>query len=377
MKRYVTVLELGTSKATLSLASVQKDRTVEIIGFDKLSFPALVEDTFWMEEDHPVMLDWLQHTLYAFEDATNQMIPQIDVGVPLSCVRLLHRHRTFEDNKTQPLTYAESSRYRRKLGAMRLPESLQSVERYWDVHRSGTNVEGYYSDICVTKSYLTHLYRFFRRNGIRLGKVFPSLPTTAYVVMNEAERKGQTLLVDMGGYTTDFLLCNREIPVYMDSVPFGGMHITNEISLAINGSFDESERWKRFASCGCDLAQQKVFCQEVSRWLPLMDRPVPRGEHWTDEARLEVSAYYLLHSAREVLYNIFERVAAQRGTTSGEFYLLIAGGALGTLCGIEKLAAEIFRISGDRVRLLVPDALGFAHPSNAASYAVVQAAAHA
>ena len=229
-----------------------------------------------------------------------------------------------------------------------LPESLQSVERYWDVHRSGTNVEGYYSDICVTKSYLTHLYRFFRRNGIRLGKVFPSLPTTAYVVMNEAERKGQTLLVDMGGYTTDFLLCNREIPVYMDSVPFGGMHITNEISLAINGSFDESERWKRFASCGCDLAQQKVFCQEVSRWLPLMDRPVPRGEHWTDEARLEVSAYYLLHSAREVLYNIFERVAAQRGTTSGEFYLLIAGGALGTLCGIEKLAAEIFRISGDR-----------------------------
>ena len=71
----------------------------------------------------------------------------------------------------------------------------------------------------------------------------------ACAVATEAEKQGGVLLIDMGAGTTDWILYYKEHILCAGSIPVGGEHITNDLSVGLRVSRETAEDLKqRFAS---------------------------------------------------------------------------------------------------------------------------------
>ena len=53
------------------------------------------------------------------------------------------------------------------------------------------------------------------------------------------------VLIDVGGSITNVSVYKNEKVVFNDSIPVGGAHITNDISIGLRISLDEAEKLKR------------------------------------------------------------------------------------------------------------------------------------
>ncbi|MEY2750650.1 MAG: hypothetical protein RLZZ550_621 [Verrucomicrobiota bacterium] len=71
----------------------------------------------------------------------------------------------------------------------------------------------------------------------------------ACAVATDAEKQGGVLLIDMGAGTTDWILYYKEHILCAGSIPVGGEHLTNDLSVALRVSRETAEDLKqRFAS---------------------------------------------------------------------------------------------------------------------------------
>lgn len=68
--------------------------------------------------------------------------------------------------------------------------------------------------------------------------------------LTEEERDLGTLLIDFGGGTTSFAVFYEGALIHTDSIPVGGIHVTNDIARGLSTPIDEAEKLKcRHGSC--------------------------------------------------------------------------------------------------------------------------------
>ena len=96
---------------------------------------------------------------------------------------------------------------------------------------------------------LANLATCIERAGIHLDGFVASGLASAYGVLSEVERGLGVLLIDIGGGTTDLVWVRRDNVQYLASLPFGGNHITSDLSMVLGVPFAAAEELKvRFAS---------------------------------------------------------------------------------------------------------------------------------
>jgi cell division protein FtsA len=112
---------------------------------------------------------------------------------------------------------------------------------------SSLEVEG----LLVTggKAPLGNLASCVERAGIHLDGIVAGGLASSHAVLTAVERKLGVLLIDIGGGTTDLAWVRQDNIQYLASLPFGGNHITNDLSMVLGVPFAAAEDLKvRFAS---------------------------------------------------------------------------------------------------------------------------------
>ncbi len=164
-------------------------------------------------------------------------------------------------------------------------------------------------------------------------------------VMTEEERELGSVLVDLGGGTTDVLVIADGAPLLTAVLPVGGIQVTNDISIVKGVSAETAERIKLDAGC----------C-----WLPLIEEseeviiPGVGGRPPVVIPRSEICEIVQPRLA-EILTMAREKVDSVSRTRqlSGNV-VLTGGGAL--MPGVVELAGEIFGTQA--VRIGVPGSFG-------------------
>jgi len=171
------------------------------------------------------------------------------------------------------------------------------------------------------------------------GLVFSPL-ATALAALEEDEREGGVILMDLGAGTTEVLVIHDGAPCHAEVLPLGGANVTRDLSIGLGVTLADAERLKLdHASVlpGAEDADERHAIRQVGR----------------DEERFVTAR--TLHSivaprVRELLEVAWERAQrsdAARRPAAG--VVLCGGGAL--LPGLPELAAQLF----DRnVRLAAP-----------------------
>ncbi len=164
-------------------------------------------------------------------------------------------------------------------------------------------------------------------------------------VMTEEERELGSILIDLGGGTTDVLIMADGAPLLTAVLPVGGIQVTNDISIVKGISVETAERIKMDAGC----------C-----WLPLIEEneevilPGVGGRPPVVIPRSEICEIIQPRMA-EIFTMIKEKIAPVTRSRQLSGNLVITGGGA-LLPGVVELATEIFNTQA--VRIGIPGNFG-------------------
>ena len=94
-------------------------------------------------------------------------------------------------------------------------------------------------------SSVQNLIKAVNRAGFRVGSLVLKSVAAAETVLTKDERELGVLLLDIGGGTTDILLCIEGAPHYSGVLTVGGGNVTSDLSIVLKIPVDTAERLKK------------------------------------------------------------------------------------------------------------------------------------
>jgi len=164
--------------------------------------------------------------------------------------------------------------------------------------------------------------------------------------LEEDEKQLGVTLVDMGGGVTSFAVFGGGRNVYTDSIPIGGVHVTNDIAKGLSTSIAHAERIKTLHGSAIATGSDDHVMIEVP----------PLGEEDSDENNT-LPRSMLVGVIRPRIEEIFEMIrskieASGAGSYAGKRVVLTGGAS--QLLGVREMAVTML---GKQVRLGRPHAL--------------------
>jgi cell division protein FtsA len=215
------------------------------------------------------------------------------------------------------------------------------------VNMLGVRLEATVHIITAAITPLENIRRCVTRSGYTLGKGSVMLKTLAAAqsVLTEEELQLGSILLDLGGGTTDALVLYDGAPICTVSVPYGGKAVTSDIVLEKGVAFDTAETIKVKAGC----CWETFIGEGRDVIIPGLGGRAPTAITCTElyhiiRARVEEN---LLQVKQAIVKN--SNVNVLLGNI-----VLVGGGAL--MNGIVDLTKEVF--STEAVRVGYPGNLG-------------------
>jgi cell division protein FtsA len=191
---------------------------------------------------------------------------------------------------------------------------------------------------------LLNVKNCIERAGYRLendGMMLKTLAATQAVMTDEELDLG-SILIDLGGGTTDVLMLYGGAPVCTHSIPFGGIRVTNDISMAKGISFETAEKIKLSSGC-CWGNYLEGLDDQSSVLIPgIGGRPPEEISRFELCRIIQPRMEAILTKARQELIGLSENI----DTLSG-YIVLTGGGAL--MPGVFELTQQIFDTNNVRI----------------------------
>ena len=202
----------------------------------------------------------------------------------------------------------------------------------------GIRIEAWVLLVSVSKTAKQNIEKCVERAGYNVADMILKSLAAARSVMTQEERELGSILIDLGGGTTDVLVLYDDAPLCSCSIPIGGQMVTNDIAIVKGISAETAEKIKKDAGC----------C-----WEPLLDTeeeimiPGVGGRPPEIVTRQEL-CQIIQPRVQEILEMVRDKLAllAEGKQLSGNI-VLCGGGAL--MPGIVDLTSEIFNTSAVRI----------------------------
>ena len=197
--------------------------------------------------------------------------------------------------------------------------------------------------ITASKTACSSITQCVTQSGLGLRKIMLKPLVAATAVVHEDEMETGSVLIDLGGSSTDVIVLNKGAPVFSASVPVGGNLVTNDIAMVTHISNSMAEKIK-IEKGACMVSEQNMNDEVV---LPGIGGKAP--ELITKAQLCEI----IQPRYAEIFTLVRHEVIRNSGLkTLGGNIVLTGGGSL--MDGVVDLCKEIWRT--DSVRLGVsPD----------------------
>ncbi len=213
--------------------------------------------------------------------------------------------------------------------------------------------------IIANGEYIAELQKTLRYAGINIdGLILETLATSNIVLMPEEKQNG-VLLIDVGGGHTDISVYKDSRLEFYDTIPVGGDHITNDISLTFDISSDEAEKLKR----QYNLAIMAMIANNHDVKL--------NSRNSNSQEIVKCSDIVQVIEARiKEIYQIIKKIISDNRLTSKIESMVITGQGISNIAGVEELAMLTLKI--DNVRICSPKLINIIKPQHTTVYGMVR-----
>ncbi len=359
MSNIIVGLDIGTSFVRAVIGEVIDENTVEIIGTAKrpslgLRNGVIVNRENTMECIKSVIEEAEQKAGYEVFSCITGIGGQQVQGMNAKGMVAVSSH----GKNDREVTPADVERVLEAANAVQIPMDramlhvipqnyiVDGVSGYKDpVHTIAVRLEAEVHIVTASRTAIQNITVCVERSGYQLDRVMLKTLAAEEAVVGAEEKDLGSILIDLGGGTTDIMVIVKDAPVCTCSIPIGGNLVTNDIAIVKGVSTATAESLKVESGC----------C-----WLPLVGEneeviiPGVGGRDPELTTRAELCQIIQPRMA-EILTMARDEVIHRTNLSqlSGSV-ILTGGGAL--MSGVVELTEDVFGTSS--VRIGIPEKLG-------------------
>lgn len=341
-ERIIVGLDIGSTKICTVIGEVPGDGVLDIIGEGTVPSDGLRKGVVVNLER---TIASVRQSVAAAERVAGVSVGSAWLGVAGSHLKAFTSHGMAAIRRGQEVTRADLERTIENARAVPMESNMEVLhvipqEYVVDgndgikdpVGMSGVRLEVDVHVVAGAQGPLANLRRCAEDAGVGVDGLAVQALASGLAVLNEDEQDLTTLLIDIGGGTTDVGVFRRGVPVHSAVIPLGGDHVTQDISQLLRIPPDEAERVKRRHG----VAQPELADREVVL-------EVANPSYTASLSTFEL-AQVIKPRVVEILdlvkQNIEQRLGALELTAGN---VVVTGGA-SLMPGLEALAAERFRL---------------------------------
>ena len=347
-KRYISVLDIGTSKVLALIGEVQDDNEIHIVGLGQSVSRGL----------RAGMVTNIDATVQAIRQAVNEAelmadtkITHVTTGIAGNHIRSLNSQGVVKI-KDGEVTQADIDRAIETAKAVNIPPDhkiLHAVVQDYiidtqlgvrePIGMSGVRLDTRVHIITGASTAVQNIQKCIERCGLKVDEVMLQPLASGQAVLTEDEKDLGVCVIDIGGGTTDIAVYTNGAIRHTSVIPVAGDLITKDLSQALRTPHDAAE-------------YIKIHYGVVSPEMEGLDEMIDRKPR-------QVSRKVLAIVIRERIREILEVVASELRKSGFPKEVLTSGivltGGTSMLSGIEELAEEVFELP---VRIGIPQEMG-------------------
>lgn len=207
--------------------------------------------------------------------------------------------------------------------------------------------------------YIEGIQKALRYANLKIdGLILETLATSNIILMPEEKQNG-VLMLDVGGGHTDISVYKKDKLEFYTTLPVGGDHITNDISLTFDISTDEAEKLKRQYNLA--LVSMITNNHEVK----LTSKAVASNDV------IKCSEIVQVIEARiKEVYQLVRRMLQEKGMITGISTVVLTGQGISNIVGAEELAKRTLKINN--IRVCSPKLINVIKPQHTTVYGMVR-----
>lgn len=341
-ERIIVGLDIGTTKICTVIGEIASDGVLDIIGEGTVPSDGLRKGVVVNLER---TIASVKQSIAAAERVAGVEVKSALIGVAGSHLKAFTSHGMAAIRRGQNITDADVERTIENARAVPLEANMDVIhvipqEYVVDgqdgikdpVGMSGVRLEVDVHIVASAQGPLQNLKRCAKDAGIEVEGTVVQALASGLAVLDDSEKELTTMLIDIGGGTTDVGVFRHGNLADSDVVPLGGDHITQDISQLLRIPPEEAERVKKKYGVAIPELADRDIALEVA--------------HPNYTASL--STFELAQVIRPRVVEILDMVKSRIEQRMGALELLagnvvITGGA-SLMPGIEQLATERFRL---------------------------------
>ena len=272
MSTFIVGLDIGTSFIRCAIGELNEENKVEIIGLAKSPSQGLRNGVI---VNIDAAMNVIKETVEAAEQAAGVEVTSVYTaigGAQIESINSKGQIGVDQSGKNRSLEISKSAKDRVIEASKFFPISpdkklIHVIPQEYIIDgtpgfKNPIGIMGVRLEVCahlVTASVtaLSNIDQCIRRAGYE--RRYTMLKTLAEVdaCMYEDEMEVGSILIDLGGGTTDVIVLNKGAPVFTASIPVGGNMVTNDISVVKSISNATAEKIKIENGCCWILGNEK------------------------------------------------------------------------------------------------------------------------
>ncbi len=257
-KDIIIGLDIGTTKICALVGKVQEDGTIEIIGIGTHPSEGLKKGVV-IDIDKTV--DSIQKAIEEAEKASGCEINAVYVGIAGGHIKSFNSSGSIA-LKNRTITEKDIQRVIDVASAVAIPmdrEIIQTIVQEYivddqgdiknPVGMSGVRLEVRLHIITAAVSAAQNLIKCVNNAGLDVCDIILQAIASSDAVLTEDEKRGNVVLIDLGGGTTDMAVFSKGSIRHTSVLPLGGNNLTYDLSVGLKTSEKEAEQIKIKYGC--------------------------------------------------------------------------------------------------------------------------------
>ena len=341
-ERIIVGLDIGTTKICTVIGEIASDGVLDIIGEGTVPSDGLRKGVVVNLER---TIASVRQSIAAAERVAGVEVGKAWVGVAGSHLKALTSHGMAAIRRGQEITSADVERTIENAKAVPLEANMDVIhvipqEYVVDgndgikdpIGMSGIRLEVDVHIIAGAQGPLQNLRRCARDAGVEVDGMVVQALASGLAVLDEGESEVTTLLIDIGGGTTDVGVFRRGTLAHSAVIPLGGDHITQDISQLLRIPPDEAERVKkRYGVAIPNLADREVVLE------------VANPNYTTSLTTFEL-AQVIRPRVIEILDLVKQNIEQRMGALELLAGNVVITGGASLMPGLDQVATDRFRL---------------------------------
>ena len=203
------------------------------------------------------------------------------------------------------------------------------------LNMNGARVEVSVYIVTAKRTALTNLKSAFKQSNLEISNFVLNSYASAISVLDEQQNKFGSLVINIGGTTTEFACYKGSALLYTDFLPVGSNHITNDLSVMLHTPHDAAELIK--------IKYGSLIPKNEENELAIKKIKIPRigDEQVTTEISL-IDVQTIIHARVEEILVLVKQKLQRSGIVDSLDAGIVITGGMSQLNGVKELATLVF-----------------------------------